>query len=95
MTRASATATQMIDDARTRVTRFEFAAGAETGWHTHEFDYVITAVTDCEMLLEENGGQSREVFVPAGTAYRRDAGITHNVVNDGGGPMAFVEVELK
>ncbi len=95
MTRPACTATQMIDDARVRVTRFDFAPGAETGWHRHAMDYVITAVTDCHMLLEEPGGGERRVLVPAGTAYRRAEGVEHNVVNDGAGVMSFVEVELK
>lgn len=89
------TATQMIDDARTRVTRFDFEPGQQTGWHRHAFDYVITALTDCTMRLEEPGGQTREVTVPAGTAYRREAGTEHNVINAGTVPMSFVEVELK
>ena len=95
MTRPQALATQLVDDARVRVTRFEFAPGAETGWHVHGHDYVITAVTDCRMLLEEPGGGSREVSVPAGMAYRREAGVEHNVINGGEVPMSFVEVELK
>jgi quercetin dioxygenase-like cupin family protein len=88
-------ATTLIDDERVRVTRFDFAPGAETGWHVHGHDYVITAVTDCRMRLEEPGGGSREVLVPAGTAYRRMAGVEHNVINGGMEPMSFVEVELK
>jgi beta-alanine degradation protein BauB len=95
MTRPACTATQLVDDARVRVTRFDFAPGAETGWHRHGFDYVITAVTDCHMLLEEPGGGARVVMVPAGTAYRRTEGVEHNVVNGGDAPMSFVEVELK
>ena len=93
--RSACTATQLIDDPRVRVTRFDFAPGAETGWHRHGHDYVITAITDCHMLLEEPGGTSRKVLVPAGTAYRRLEGVEHNVVNDGGAAMSFVEVELK
>lgn len=95
MSRPLCTAIQMVDDARVRVTRFDFALGAETGWHRHGFDYVITAVTDCHMLLEEPGGETRRVLVPRGTAYRRMEGVEHNVVNDGDGVMTFVEVELK
>lgn len=95
MTRAKAEATQMIDDARTRVTRFDFAPGAETGWHRHDYDYVITTLTECQMRLEEPGGETRDVTVPAGTAYRRNKGVEHNVVNAGDIPMSFVEVELK
>ena len=93
--RPACTATQLIDDARVRVTRFDFVPGAETGWHRHGYDYVITAVTDCHMLLEEPDGTSRKVLVPAGTAYRRMEGVEHNVVNDGDAAMSFVEVELK
>ncbi|WP_434051804.1 MAG: cupin domain-containing protein [Roseibium sp.] len=95
MKREQATATQLIDDDRVRVTRFDFAPGAETGWHRHEMDYVITALTDCQMLLEEPGGESREVLVPAGTVYRRDEGVEHNVINGGDALMSFVETELK
>ncbi len=90
-----AKATQMIDDARVRVTRFDFAPGAETGWHRHAMDYVITAVTDCHMRLELPDGTVNEVTVPAGTSYRRDQGVEHNVINAGDQPMSFVEVELK
>ncbi len=95
MTRPACTATTLIDDARVRVTRFDFAPGAETGWHRHGMDYVITTLTDCPMLLEEPGGGSRRVMIPAGTVYRRDEGVEHNVVNDGTVPMSFIELELK
>lgn len=89
------TSTLMIDDDRVRVTRFDFESGQQTGWHRHAFDYVITALTDCHMRLEEPGGDHREVTVPAGTAYRRLAGVEHNVINAGARAMSFVEVELK
>ena len=82
-------------DTRTRVTRFDFEPGQQTGWHTHEYDYVITALSDCHMALEEPGGETRQVTVPAGTAYRRLEGVNHNVINAGTAPMSFVEVELK
>ncbi len=93
--RPQAIATQKIDDARVRVTRFDFAPGAETGWHRHAMDYVITAVSDCHMRLELPDGNTNEVTVPAGTAYRRDERVEHNVINAGDTPMSFVEVELK
>ena len=89
------TSTQLVDDARTRVTRFDFEPGQDTGWHVHEYDYVIAALTDCHMRLDLPGGEANEVTVPAGTAYRRAAGVEHNVINAGDAPMSFVEVELK
>ena len=58
-------ARQLVDDGRVRVTWFDFQPGAETGWHEHGFDYVITAVTDCHMRLEEPGGNIRDVHVAA------------------------------
>ena len=90
-----ANAETLIDDERVRVTRFTFQPGDETGWHTHGFDYVITALTDCQMKLELPGGETRDVLVPAGDCYRRDAGVEHNVINGGASEMRFVEVELK
>jgi quercetin dioxygenase-like cupin family protein len=89
------TATPLIDDARVRVTRFDFEPGQDTGWHRHAMDYVITTLTDCHMRLDLPGGEVNTVTIPAGTAYRRDAGVEHNVTNAGTAPMSFVEVELK
>jgi len=93
--REVASSTLLVDDGQVRVTRWDFAPGAETGWHRHGMDYVITTLTPCHMLLEEPGGGSRRVDVEAGSAYRRDEGVEHNVVNAGDQPMTFVEVEFK
>ena len=93
--REVATSTVMVDDEKVRVTRWDFAPGAETGWHRHGMDYVVTTLTPCVFLLEEPGGGSRRVEMDAGQSYRRGEGVEHNVVNDGDAPMSFVEIELK
>ena len=93
--RPLAVPTVQVDNARVKVTEWRFPPGGHTGWHRHGMDYVITAITDCAMRLEEPGGAVREVMVPAGAAYKRAAGVEHNVVNAGTGPMRFIEVELK
>ena len=85
----------LIDNDQVRVTRFDFEPGEHTGWHRHEHDYVITAITDLNMRLEEPGGTEREVTVAAGEAYYREEGVEHNVINTGSVPMSFIEVELK
>jgi beta-alanine degradation protein BauB len=95
MARAQATHEVLVDDQRVRVTRWDFVPGAETGWHRHGLDYVITTVTRCEMLLEEPGGSSRSAHFEPGVAYRRNEGVEHNVINAGDAPMAFIEIELK
>lgn len=69
------TATVLVDDTFFHFTHFDFGPGAETGWHLHGHDNVIVAVTDCPMLLEEQGGGERRVLVPVGTAFWRAEGV--------------------
>ena len=91
---AQCTATPLIDDARTRVTRWDFAPGNTTGWHKHEMDYVIVILTDAKMAYEQNG-EVIEREVKAGDTYARGMGIEHDVFNPGPGMLSFIEVELK
>jgi quercetin dioxygenase-like cupin family protein len=93
--RAPAIGTVQVDDARMRVTRWDFDPGAETGWHRHGMAYVVTPVTDGTLLLELPGGQTMTADLKAGVSYARAAGVEHNVVNGGTAPLSFVEVELK
>lgn len=95
MSRPQAEAEVLMEDARVRVTRYDFAPGAETGWHVHEMEYVITTVTACVLELELPGGETKRSEVPAGAAYSRPKGTEHNVINGGDRPMTFIEVELK
>ena len=87
--------TLLLDDEKLRVTLFGFDPGQETGWHVHEYDYVITAVTDCFMMLQHPDGRQTVSKVPAGNAYSRDAGVSHNVINTSDQQMSFIEIELK
>ena len=90
-----ATHRQQVDDERVRVTRWDFAPGAETGFHVHEFPYVITYLTDARMEILDKTTGSSFVDMKAGESYSRPKGIAHNVINAGAKPMAFVEVEIK
>mgnify|MGYP001192047336 CR=1 FL=1 len=87
--------TLLIEDEKVRVTRFDFEPNQETGWHVHEYDYVITAITNCSMLLQHPDGTETTTVVTAGNAYRRDAGVRHNVINASEIKMSFIEIELK
>ncbi len=93
--RAPAIPTVQADDAKVRVTRWDFDPGAETGWHRHGYGYVVVPITDGTMLIELPGGATMDVQLKAGLAYARDAGMEHNVVNGGTAPLSFVEVEIK
>lgn len=93
--REPATATVQLDTPHVRVTRWDFAPGAETGWHRHGLAYVVVPVTDGTLLLEMPGGGTAGATLAAGVSYAREAGVEHNVVNAGAAPLAFLEIELK
>jgi quercetin dioxygenase-like cupin family protein len=76
-----------------RVTEWRFAAGAETGWHRHEYDYVVVPLTDGLLRIVAGAGEST-AGLTQGVAYFRRAGVQHNVINAGEDFLAFIEVEL-
>lgn len=87
--------TLLVDDERTRITRWDFAPGATTGWHEHAMPYAIVMVTDGLMLVDAGAGEPTRVALTAGDSYSRPSGIRHDVMNGGDTPMSFVEVERK
>jgi beta-alanine degradation protein BauB len=82
------------DDGAARITRWDFAVGAATGWHTHDWPYFVVMLTDAIMKLEANGVVS-EVTLVAGQSYQRPSGIEHDVMNGSAHPIAFIEIEIK
>ena len=90
-----AQATVHVDNERTRVTEWRFAPGTATGWHKHEYPYVITPVTDGRVRIVGPDGTESEAEMIAGRSYYRDAGVEHDVINAGAGELRFVEVEWK
>jgi quercetin dioxygenase-like cupin family protein/ketosteroid isomerase-like protein len=92
--RAAARPTIRLDTEGIRATEWAFEPGAETGWHRHEYDYVIVPLGDGRLLLEEPGGGARTSELKLGVPYARKEGVEHNVVNASAGPFAFLEVEL-
>src|SRR5262245_14088813 len=82
------------DDATARITRWDFAPGAATGWHTHGWPYFVVLLTDAVMKIEA-GGAVNEVRLRAGDSYRRPSGVEHDVMNGADQPMAFIEIEIK
>mgnify|MGYP001202067485 FL=1 len=93
--RTKCLSTILIEDEKVRVTRFDFEPGQETGWHEHGYDYVITAITNCDMELENSDGTKSTAKIKGGNAYSRKAGIRHNVINSSNKIMTFIEIELK
>ncbi len=71
---AAAAATRQVDDERVRVTEWRFPPGAHTGWHRHEYDYVVVPVTDGELRIVDALGEHR-AELKLGQAYARRAGL--------------------
>ena len=92
--RPEAVATVRIDNERVRVTEWRFVAGAATGWHRHDYDYVVVPLTTGRLTLEEPDGE-RIAELSLGVPYFRSAGVEHDVVNANDFEVAFIETELK
>jgi quercetin dioxygenase-like cupin family protein len=93
-TRPQAVGTPLIENDRVKVTEWRFAPGAETGWHVHDYDYVVVPQTDGTLLLETKQGDSHAPL-RVGQPYFRNAGVEHNVVNANAYEFVFIEVEIK
>jgi len=72
--------TVQIDDDRVRVTEWRFAPGAATGWHRHEYAYVVVPMTTGRLAITG----------PQGTSSGE-----HDVRNANAFEFVFVEIELK
>lgn len=82
------------DDEDLRITRWDFAPGAVTGWHSHGWPYFVILLTPA-ILRVHNGTEVSETTLVAGQAYNRPAGVEHDVMNGSDHPIAFVEIEVK
>jgi beta-alanine degradation protein BauB len=85
--------TIQLDDGVTRITRWDFAPGAVTGWHEHGWPYFVTMLV-AGTLRVHDGNAVVDVPLDAGQSYRRPAGIKHDVMNGSPHPIAFVEIEV-
>jgi len=91
----SALATAMIDNERVRVTEWRFKApGDSTGWHRHEYDYVVVPLFDGFLEIHLPGGDVIQWPVQNGVPYYKPLGAEHDVINPNNFECAFVEIEL-
>ena len=90
-----ATSTIFIDNERTRVTEWRFAPGASTGWHRHEYDYVVVPLLDGKLELSTGNDESQIADLSAGVPYFRNIGVEHDVTNVNDFEYAFIEIEFK
>lgn len=91
---ADAVPTIQVENERVRVVEWRFAPGAHTGWHVHEYDYVVVPQTDGLLKIDTSDGW-QQAELTAGVPYYRQAGVEHDVYNGGERELVFVEVEIK
>jgi quercetin dioxygenase-like cupin family protein len=87
--------TVQVDNDRVRVTEWRFAPGAETGFHTHQMDYVVVPGADGRLKLVAGDGAESLAELKRGVSYFRKVGVHHNVINANDYEFSFVEIELK
>ena len=83
------------DTDRLRITTWTFEAGEDTGYHRHDYDYIVVPITGGTFAIAEPDGTTHQMTQEAAVAYLGRAGIEHNVTNHSGRTAVFVEVELK
>lgn len=92
---AQAASEVQIDNEQTRVTVWRFSPGASTGFHRHDYDYVIVPLAAGPLRQVFADGSSTVAELEPGNCYFREAGVEHDVIFDGNTPFGFVEIEFK
>ena len=91
----SAKGTERILNKRVRVTERSFdKRGDNTGWHQHDYDYVVVPLFTGVLEIENADGSRSRAEMQEGLPYFRKAGVRHDVINGNELPCAFVETEL-
>ncbi|WP_419911004.1 cupin domain-containing protein [Hoeflea sp.] len=91
----SAIANVLIDNERTRVTEWRFKKrGDNTGWHRHQYDYVVVPMFDGVLEIDLGNGEMTDAKLQNGIPYFRNAGVEHDVINGNDFECAFIEIEF-
>lgn len=91
----TAEATVLIENERTRVTRWQFAKrGDNTGWHRHDTDYVVVPLFNGQLEIDPGSGDRVVAPVADGVPYFREVGVEHDVYNGNDFECAFLEIEF-
>ena len=85
----------MIDNSVTRVTKWSFLPGEDTGQHIHHYDYVVVPIKDGKLKIIDKNGNETISDLKQGVSYFREKGVNHNVINFNDFPFSFVVIVFK
>ena len=85
----------VYEDDRSRVVKYTIRPGEQTGWHTHELDYVVIYLTAGELTSHFADGSSRMFRYKPGKGASYSAPVEHNAVNTGDTDVVGYEIEYK
>lgn len=94
-TTGTAEPTVYIENERVRVTEWRFKnKGDNTGWHTHEYDYVVVPLFNGYLDIDLPDGTRTQAELKNGVPYFRNVGVQHDVINANDFECVFMEVEI-
>ena len=81
----------------TKTTRTELTLepGEQTGWHSHDFDYVVVQLSGGRLHLDYADGSEREVDYAPGGTLTGSAPVEHNAISVGDEAIVSLEIEYK
>lgn len=87
--------TVLLDNDTTRISKWVFQPGEQTGWHLHNWDYVtIQQSGGCLKIVAADGTARMVDYTPGVTNYRQ-APIEHNARNVSDVIVKVLEIEYK
>ena len=89
-----ANANVLIDNDKVKVTEWSFEVGDSTGYHIHEYNYIVVPMLDGELRIIDKDNNETISKLTKGGAYYREKGVEHNVLNNNQHPYSFIEIEL-
>ena len=94
LSRTKASSEVQLDCERFLFTKWVFSPNSETGWHRHNYDYIVVPLSDGQLGLETDKGE-KDSILKRGGSYSRTKGVEHNVINKSLAEVSFIEIELK
>jgi len=83
------------EDDKTRITQYRLEPGEQTGWHIHEYDYVVMHQSEGKLTSHFADGTSAVFSYKPGGASAYSAPFEHNAVNTGSVTVSGFEIVYK